>query len=748
MNPRAVRRLPGMKVLVGPLKFILPFGLWLFFSRTFFTGQATILGENYLHYSFLKFYLDNLRTGVFPLWNPYILWGIVNHTDIVAYNPFLPLWGLILVLNSLGIHFYYAYLATMIIYFFVGMLGFTFLAREVLKDKTAAYAAFLMMLFSSVSMPMFVNLIMLLIFIPGVWFFYFLLSFGREQKPFAFGGIIFCLMVILSTYLPFYFLTVLMFFILLAVLLWPGRSLIQLKAFFIFARRHVFLVLFACMALGLAAYPSYQTYQYSRDHQIVAPDRQSIGDNSDVFSKGVVLPNYYSAGGMSARMSPEDLYSNLDQIHYGNDGFFYVPLFCYLLILLGIFQKVTRRLVMLMGLCVFIFLMTISSTTPVHRFLYDHIFFFKLFRNLQYLVPYLAAVFILFAAEHLKMIWNKEDSLWHKPKLACIFVLGIHGLVAVFLLFQLRVIVSSYVNLILSAILFSILFVKSARWSHRLALTLLIICILIQPMEVLWHYNQGAGIMGSPINRAGLKVNRVVPRFSLTRRGSVIPDPGERVWDYVQWYRITMTDSPGFLAPGYGFPAYWVFYLSRAIDPPAYRNYVQYKLLLYDRAELLRAAELKPHIGRLTKSFRNLENLAFIAAEGLELAELQQLEHFFKPVSAAPRAEAIESEQDRFHIKGFDVNSLDLELNVMGDKILVYNDAYHYDWRAWVDGQQVPIYRTNLAFKGIIVPAGRHQVRFRFAPAGGTFLPWIILVVFYAWLGILTVAGIRRMRVC
>ena len=745
----AIKRFLRHRIWGLSLKFILPFGGWLFLYRPYFTGQATIFGENYLHYSMLKFFLDSLRTGVYPLWNPYVLWGFVNHTDIVAYGPFNPIWGVVLALNAVGLHFYAAYLLTTITYFFIGMIGFYLLAFEIFKDKTTAYAAFLMLLFSSVSMPMFGNLIMLLIFIPGVWFFYFVVRFSRDGEAHSFGGVVFSLMLIISTYLPFYFLTVFMAFILLAVVLWPRYDLRTMKLFFEYAHWDTAFVVISLVVLGLVAYPSIQTYQYSRDHQIVAPDRQSIGESTDVFSKGVVLPQYYSAGGMTARMSLEDLYSNLDQIHYGNDGFFYIPMFCYLLILLGAFHRIKKRLLMFAGLSVFIFLMTISSTTPVHRFLYNHIFFFQLFRNLQYLVPYLLAVVILLSAEHLRLLWKKEDGLWDKPKLAGLFVLVVHVAVAVFLLFQPRIIITSYVTLGASALFFFLLLVNPDSRRHIWAVILLVACILIQPIEVFWHYNKRAIRMESAINRSGLKQGRAVPRFVATRPSSVKPAPGEEAWDYVQWHRLTMTDSPGFLAPGYGFPAYWVFYISSKIDPPAYRNYVQHKLLLYDRAKLFKGEELEEVTKILKKNFLELENLVWIAAESQDPVVLSDLDQFLKTGldSVKARAGTVTADSDRFRLINFNANILDFEINLNRDKLLVYNDAYHDDWRAWVDSKEVPVFRANLAFKGIVVPTGRHRVRFEFRPAGGTILPWGLLLLFCVWIAILLVTARRPMRV-
>jgi uncharacterized membrane protein YfhO len=49
---------------------------------------------------------------------------------------------------------------------------------------------------------------------------------------------------------------------------------------------------------------------------------------------------------------------------------------------------------------------------------------------------------------------------------------------------------------------------------------------------------------------------------------------------------------------------------------------------------------------------------------------------------------------------------------------LVLNETRSVGWRAAVDGAATPIYPVNEAFQGVLVPAGRHVVRWRFASPG------------------------------
>ena len=48
--------------------------------------------------------------------------------------------------------------------------------------------------------------------------------------------------------------------------------------------------------------------------------------------------------------------------------------------------------------------------------------------------------------------------------------------------------------------------------------------------------------------------------------------------------------------------------------------------------------------------------------------------------------------------------------------LLVLTESYYPGWRAFIDGEEVPILLTNLMFQGIVSPAGEHRIEFRFEP--------------------------------
>jgi hypothetical protein len=70
----------------------------------------------------------------------------------------------------------------------------------------------------------------------------------------------------------------------------------------------------------------------------------------------------------------------------------------------------------------------------------------------------------------------------------------------------------------------------------------------------------------------------------------------------------------------------------------------------------------------------------------------------------------------RWEARRYDYNSLDLEVDAPDRGVLYWADGFDPYWRARVDGEEVPVHRANLAFKGVFVPAGHHAVRFEYRP--------------------------------
>lgn len=64
---------------------------------------------------------------------------------------------------------------------------------------------------------------------------------------------------------------------------------------------------------------------------------------------------------------------------------------------------------------------------------------------------------------------------------------------------------------------------------------------------------------------------------------------------------------------------------------------------------------------------------------------------------------------------------VDIEVDAPSSSVLVLNDVWHPWWRATVDGKTTQILKANVIFRAVVVPAGKHMVRFTFHPFAGAF---------------------------
>lgn len=77
-------------------------------------------------------------------------------------------------------------------------------------------------------------------------------------------------------------------------------------------------------------------------------------------------------------------------------------------------------------------------------------------------------------------------------------------------------------------------------------------------------------------------------------------------------------------------------------------------------------------------------------------------------------------------------DSIEIEANAVSEAYLVLADPYYPGWRAEIDGQPATVVRANYAFRAVLVPAGRHQVRLIFDPPLwrlGWLLAWPALIL-------------------
>ena len=64
----------------------------------------------------------------------------------------------------------------------------------------------------------------------------------------------------------------------------------------------------------------------------------------------------------------------------------------------------------------------------------------------------------------------------------------------------------------------------------------------------------------------------------------------------------------------------------------------------------------------------------------------------------------------------YEANRIKLRTHTTGQSVLVVSENDYPGWRAYIDGQSVPIVRVNYNLRGVVVPQGEHEIDFLYRP--------------------------------
>jgi len=241
-------------------------------------------------------------------------------------------------------------------------------------------------------------------------------------------------------------------------------------------------------------------------------------------------------------------------------------------------------------------------------------------------------------------------------------------------------------------------------------------------------------------------------RTSLETGERVFPVPGRRTWrpNELMAHRIpAVTGSQNFRLEWYerltggisyrnlGSPSTWplldVGFV--AVDAP-----VETPLLLPtgegNRGILYAVADDRPHAW-FPASVEATRDTAAALRRVLALEDVERVavvEADEAPPAGAGTARVVSAEP----------NEIVLDLVVERRGLLFVSEIWHPSWHAFVDGAEVEVLRTNVAFRGVVVPEGARELRFRYSPA--EFRLGFALSIFGLILAVLVPAAAARRR--
>ena len=664
------------------LILFIPFALWIICFRHFFSGHLALEADAISYANHIGFYIDNLARGVYPLWDPSWYGGAPNDFFLRRIGDVNPLLVLLVGLKWLGVSNATSYLMFLAAYYFLGAWGFYLIARRLLGEGFYAFIAYTLFIFSSWGCEVFYNYI-IIIFVPIAWFFYFLIEFAHHPKKGTFVGICFCLGLIVTTYIPFFFLTILGIFVFLYLIFYHKELSAFLQSTLAFIQKHALLALLCAVFLLSSCIPALLFYKESKSGEFVLPNRHSGADAASALA--VSLDNV-----MSGDIISHGYFDRIFDDHAHLDlGDIYIPYLFFLILVTTIAARVDRLIFFLLFNILALSLITITSAAGVHHFLFQHILFFKFIRNIYYFF-WLAMLpmGILLAVASLRSLLTAIE-ISSKKKQWAIYLLACHLIFVLFLLGHKGILWGAWASVFFSAVYFMFFCLAGKKLGFWMGSVLILLAIVIQSVQVY-------GLQAREI----YKIQHVRDEFP---KGD-IPDPKVKMSLY--------------------YVAHWFALLVDYLDPEVLGDYVKHEFILYDN--------VVPYTDNpgLIKAFQTViasnTNVAFLSK-----AE-SKAEDWKSNTTSDHQADLDGVSSGELSLVSRDANTLLLRTHLFARRFLVINDNYNTHWHAFINGQETGLFRANIAFKGLWVPAGDSRLLLRFETPGRYFVHITLITVFVA----------------
>ncbi len=686
-----------------PFLLILSAIIWVFCFWDLLSLHRDLSGDAPAYYGHVKYFFVNISHGIYPFWDLSRDNGVLNEFFLRRIGEFNPLLWVIVVLNHLGFEFIAAHRIFLGLYFLLGVFGFYLIARLMLKDRFSAFAACLLLLFSSIGTKVFESFLVYEI-TPYMWFFYFFCAQLIAPRKVHAWGLTFCTMIIAITYIPFYLLTgVLTFLSIGALVYWrdlPGLLNRQWR----FMMNHRGCVLLCAFALTCSLLPGLLWQHEASTGETVPYGRyvatENTAPNSTAQNTATVTISRVNEGGIVAPLMWEQTLCSFALLKPGD---FYIPLFALIILACGLWTAINRRLVFLAGWGFLIFLIGAADASFVHGALYQHVFFFKYFRNVQFFLWFfILPIIILFVAEILRQLLSLRLTKGWQKSIAVVYVAAAHGAVLALLWEYDHANASTYIALTLSLLFFTGLALGKFNTRQPIAAIFLMLIIIIPSLD-LYH--------------------QLIRNYPL------------RTWtedSYCEWPRLTIPDKiiqPGTLTgdfPDEAENSYFgmsSFYgLSAHIKPNILHAFLHQRFFLIDRVEVMDDRALD--YARLQDVFEYRQNVVFIPPAQMTLAE------FSNNPGASPQAQAVLNNDPHVHLESFNTNEVVLHVDLPSSKFLLDTNNYHKQWRVSIDGKPAVLFKADMAFRGVWVPQGEHRVVFHYGSAWRYALSWFLLILF------------------
>ncbi|MEN3039655.1 MAG: YfhO family protein, partial [Candidatus Kryptonium sp.] len=60
----------------------------------------------------------------------------------------------------------------------------------------------------------------------------------------------------------------------------------------------------------------------------------------------------------------------------------------------------------------------------------------------------------------------------------------------------------------------------------------------------------------------------------------------------------------------------------------------------------------------------------------------------------------------------YQIQKIILKVNATGNNLLFLSETWYPNWKCYIDGKEVPVYKANYVFRAVVVPPGTHEIVF------------------------------------
>lgn len=106
------------------------------------------------------------------------------------------------------------------------------------------------------------------------------------------------------------------------------------------------------------------------------------------------------------------------------------------------------------------------------------------------------------------------------------------------------------------------------------------------------------------------------------------------------------------------------------------------------------------------------EELAALATANLRTTAVIDRSRF----PAAASLSSTGAADGELRLTDYVANALTFEAETAAPRLAVFSDIYYPGWRCTIDGEDTDILRADYVLRAVVIPAGKHQVEFRFDP--------------------------------